>query len=422
MSKKCSIFARKIACEMKLLLVLLSVMTFTVESKTKVSASGTWPYEMSASYACSYQKGDVRANDTATLRVSGLEGTTIEYVRLYLKSNKNGGAGVITIDADDVPIYSLNGTYAEWFGAYSTEYQPIGWSGTQAVNELEVQIIGTANSLHIEKYEIGWYQTSDAYDVRLMKGEILQETLRGAKVTLPTMEDENDWHFIGWTTAPVAEQSEKPEKVYQGSFEPKSDITLWALYTYQPSVEQSIATELQNGVYLYANTVSNLAISGGIVDGHIGSAIIDMADMSQWYEVTFDTDSTAVIQLLYTYEYIGYSGKQLASEPSVWKVYHSGEKTAFYAEANGKNYVLWPPIMEGIDFVETSDVSQSPTVLVNVEAMLDGPIYSCYPERGLAIELTTDSSNAVATEGVVMSFGNYELIIRKGQKELRKKD
>ena len=57
---------------MNLLLILLGVMSFTVQSKDAVKADGTWPYSMEATYACSYQKGDVRAGDEAVLTVTGL--------------------------------------------------------------------------------------------------------------------------------------------------------------------------------------------------------------------------------------------------------------------------------------------------------------------------------------------------------------
>ena len=83
---------------MKILLFILSaMMTFTVENKSTVKASGSWPYSMSATYQNTGTKGNVTDKDTATLTVSGLDGIAIEKVNVYLKSNKNSGAGILTI-------------------------------------------------------------------------------------------------------------------------------------------------------------------------------------------------------------------------------------------------------------------------------------------------------------------------------------
>ena len=159
-------------------------MTFTVETKSTVKASGSWPYSMSATYQNTGTKGNVTDKDTATLTVSGLDGIVIEKVNVYLNSNKNSGAGILTMEADGKQFYSANGTYKGWFGVYdNTNYHAIGWSGERTVNELTIQVVGTTNSLHIEKYEITWrQQTSTAYDVTLMNGTGLVETLHGEKV------------------------------------------------------------------------------------------------------------------------------------------------------------------------------------------------------------------------------------------------
>ena len=89
---------------MKLLMILLAVMTWTVESKNSVSGEGTWPYSIEVDYSCSYQKGTVRAGDEATLTMSGLGGITVEKVVMHMKANKSSGAGILTILANDKQI------------------------------------------------------------------------------------------------------------------------------------------------------------------------------------------------------------------------------------------------------------------------------------------------------------------------------
>ena len=66
---------------MNLLLVLLSVMTFTVETKNSVTTNGQCPDDMEVAYNCSYQKGQVRAGDVATLTLGNLGGIAQELGR-----------------------------------------------------------------------------------------------------------------------------------------------------------------------------------------------------------------------------------------------------------------------------------------------------------------------------------------------------
>lgn len=413
---------------MKILLVLLSaMMTFTVDSKSKVTADGTWPYSMSASYACTYQKGDVRANDTATLKVSGLDGITIEKVDIYLKSNKDKGAGSITMSADGTEFYHVEGTYKDWFGAYNnTDYQAKGWSGEKSVNDLTIQVIGTTNSLHIEKYEITWNSTPVVYDVKLMDGTDSVTTLHGDKVDLPVMEDKDDWHFVGWSAVEYYETQDVGIEIYTGVYKPSADVTLWAIYRYEKPLEQRIVTDLQNGLYLYVDMSSGRAMDGGVANGEAGSNVIDVTNAMQWYQVTFDSNGMATIQLMFVYgeEYIGFNGTSLANIASKWQVYHDGQKTAFYTTVGEKTYILYPSALAsdmttfvtGLQLVR--DITLTKTVLLEPDTEDTMTIYTCHPEYGMGIEQTSEGKNELTGEWVI-PFGNYELIIHDGRKELR---
>lgn len=404
-------------------------MTFTVESKSKVSAAGEWPYGMDAYYANTYQKGDVRAGDTAVLVVNGLDGIAIEKIDIYLRSNKDKGAGIVSISADSEIIFQQEGTYKEWFGAYdNTNYQPLIWSGsrTMTAGSLQVQIIGTTNSLHIEKYEITWDQKADPHTVTLMNGNTQYDELSGTEVTLPSLPDTDEWQFIGWTDIPFYVRNEwLPSLLAPGSYKPANDITLWAVYSHKAQMDQLIATDLRNGAYLYADRLSKKAMSGGVVNGVAESAEIDITDTNQQYEITFYPDSTATIRQMYVYgeEYIGFYGTQLANTPSRWKVYHEGQKTAFYTMVNDAIYMLLPASLHYVDndyfpcaeLQPVSKVESTTTVLLNAESAIR--IYlTCYPEVGFGI----DEVNAKECEGaLVIPFGNYELHIHKGKKYLR---
>ncbi len=404
-------------------------MTFTVESKSKVTADGIWPGSMSATYKNTGKKGDVTDKDTATLTVSGLDGIRIEKVEVYLKSNKSSGAGVITMKADGQEFYRLSGDYHDWFGEYNnSDYQAKGWSGAKTVNTLEVQVIGTKNSLHIEKYEITWHQTSTAHEVTLMKGSELIETLHGETVVLPSMPDTANWHFMGWTVVPFyALDVNLHDMIAAGVYRPSADITLWAVYSYKKPVEECVVTELQDGAYVYADLNSGMAMSSGIVAEEAGADSIDLRDLAQYYEVTFDTDGKAYIRLMYVYgeEYIGYKGNRLANTATAWEVYHDGNKTAFYTMYNDKVYMLFPGKWNEKTnqyvtcLYQTKNIEGTETVLLQTEGAFDVNI-TCYPEVGLGVELTNEGMKELTNEWVI-PFGNYELIIKDGKKYLRLK-
>ena len=418
---------------MKLLLVLMAVMSFTVESKTTVSADGLWPYDMSATYANTYNKGQVRANDVATLTVSGLDGITIDAIEVSVKSNKSSGAGSFTVSADGQQIATKAGSLKDWFGAFNnTDFQALSLLSTPRnnVNELVITLTGTESSLYIDRYTITWSQVqAPKYTVTLMNGNSLYtvqtEQTGGAGVMLPKLLDVDDWHFVAWTAEPFESMSTKPESwILPGWYHLTADCTLWAVYEYLPPASQSIVTELQDGVYFYVEWAQKKAMSGGIVDGIAGSEDLDMNDMNQWYSITFLTDSTATIQLMYTYEYIGFSGTHLSSEMSVWNVYHNGPLTAFYTEVNNKKYILWPDYLKDMghgEYVEcaalipTGDISKTSTMLLSAEPVLEEPLYSCYPEAQGLDEVTTERANGEYR----MPFGPYDLIIKDGKKYLR---
>ena len=140
----------------------MAVMSFTVESKTTVSAGGLWPYDMSATYANTYNKGQVRANDVATLTVSGLDGITIDAIEVSVKSNKSSGAGTFTVSADGQQIAMKTGSLQDWFGAFNNvDFQALSLMSTPRnnVNELVITLTGTESSLYIDRYTITWSQS-----------------------------------------------------------------------------------------------------------------------------------------------------------------------------------------------------------------------------------------------------------------------
>ena len=411
---------------MKLLLLILSIMTFTVKDKRTVTADGLWPYDMEATYYNTGSKGSVTSKDTATLSVSGLDGVEVQQVKVYVRSNKSAGAGVITVMADGQQLYRKEGTYKDWFGAYDNEnYQPIGWSGTKKVNSLEIQVTASTNSLHIEKYEIEWTQ-AQTYTVTLMAGQqryqTLTESYGGAGVVLPElMVYDESWEFVGWSEIPFwsVPAGSWPEMYYAGmTYHPTADCTLYAVYQREISHPQRYVTDLEDGLYLYLNSQIHVAMSGVPVNGRMAGTTASAYDEEQFYTRDFEGADTAFITHELTQTPIGYRGTQLDSVASPWRVYHANDETLFYATVNGQNYVLWYDVLEGTFGLLKADPMTSPmrlqTTLVNEREFE----FTCYPE-GEGVESVKCK---VESGEWKVPFGNYTLKIINGRKELRLKE
>ncbi|MBR6035078.1 MAG: hypothetical protein IKP39_03375 [Paludibacteraceae bacterium] len=410
--------------KMNLLLVLLSVMTITVETKSSVSMDGEWPYDIDVSYSNSYQKGDVRSGDVAELKLSHLEGVVVEKVEVYVKSNKNGGGGTFTLTADGEPISTISGTFNEWFGAYdNTDYHPIELLDSPvSLDELVISLEGSENSLHIEKYVIT-HTSQPAWTVTLMKGAEVYGTMTepsgGQGIMLPSLAPQGQWHFVGWTMWEFWTIYTMPNILPSSSrFYPDQDCTLWAVYEYQP-VEMVYAEDLVSGEYLYVNRTTGQALSGVPEDGVMWAATTNNEDPDQIYYIDFASADTAYITHEATGTPIGYSGLQMVAKPSPWLVYRDGKETIFYMEQGGKKYVLWLNVWDSYSstyagLLEARNLS-SPMALMPAGPSMEEPAFTCHPECGLGVEEV--KGEEVKGERVVR-FGIYELHIVNGEKRL----
>ena len=414
---------------MNLLLILLSVLTFTVETKNTVTMTGdgAWPYDIEVAYDCSYQKGTVTSGDVATLTLGNLGGMVIEQIEVYVRSNKDAGAGTFVVQANGETVSTKSGTLKSWVGKFDNEnYHAVSLltRSVPNVQSLTVQLTGTTNSLYIEKYVIT-YGYGPARTVTLMNGEEVYGTLKeeagGQGVMLPSMASLPKWQFIGWTETPFESDYTALSSLYRSGtkYYPHEDATLWAVYEYQPE-PRVYATELVSGEYLYIHTGENKAMSGVPENGKMGVAQPNIEDTNQRYVITFNvTGDSATIRYAASETYVGFSGTKLVPQRSTWSVFHKGDRTAFYTTVNGKTYMLYPGITKdgndeytGLTLV--SDITKAPTVLLSAEPLTEEPWYTCYPQRLQAIE-----QKAVETKEVMVPFGIYEIRIRDGHKRLR---
>lgn len=405
--------------------IVAMTMIWTVQSKSAVSSDGDMPGGCNAEYNCSYQKGTVRAGDEAVLTLSGLNGITVEKVEVYMRSNKTGGAGTVTLTMNQQTVSELTGTFRDWTGAYdNTDYHPITlFAGQQAnVSGMTISVTGTANSLYIEKYVIA-YQPAQAYTVTLMAGNQefgrMTEASGGAGVLLPAVDDYDKWKFVGWSQTEFWLSHTMPEYIHAGeTFFPHEDMTLWAMWGEQDAQDSGYQTEIHSGEYLYANRVTGMALAGVPSNGRMTAMPIDKKDANQVYDIDLSDNQTATIQHVASGTYIGYSGKELAPGKKEWLVHHEGDQTLFYIEESGKKYVLWLNVWDTKTQSEYTGLQltsnlESPMGLLLPQADDDEPTYTCHPE---AEDNTLTQASANET---VVPFGLYEIHVRNGEKHVR---
>lgn len=411
---------------MKMLLIILAVMTFTVKDKSTVTLSGVCPANTVAEYTCSYQKGSVRSGDEAVLNLSSLGGIKVKKISISIKSNNSGGGGKISVSANGTTVASKSGTFKTWTGAYDgANYHSISLLNKQVaeVENLVIRVKGTENSLHIEKYVIE-YQPQPPHTVRLMNGlaewGTLTESESGAGILLPTVQDTADWHFIGWSDTHFWTVYTRPDvKNPNTIFYPSDDLILWAVYSYQPAKEQVYLSDLQSGEYMYVHSEFDYALTGVPNEGRMSYAMADEKDSRQYYWIDLVAPDTAYITHSETGAPIGHSGTSLAIKESPWLVAHSGYATTFYTLVKGKTYVLWFPMYNSTETEKYAGLHLAEPVNSPLRLQIPcviQPAYTCHPETGVGIREVHEQPQ---DEGTVIRFGIYELHIKDGKKEIR---
>ncbi len=414
---------------MKLLLIILSLMTFTIQDKHSVATSEDKPLGMQVSYANTGSKGSVTAGQEATLRLTGLGGITIDQITVYVKSNKSSGAGEFTVQANGQSIAFMDGYYTQWIGHYdNTTFHPVTLlqHPEQGVADLTVSLKGTQNSLHIERYDIQWTPT-EVRTVTLMYGNRLLAAMKekqgNAGIILPNVPDSAEWKFRGWTETEFLSTTQTPP-LYPANtqYVPASDCTLWAVFEYRTEERDTdYATQLTDGEYRYVNSANNIVLSDVPMEGVMASGNLDLSNDNQVYSISFPDSATAYISHAATGTPIGYSGTLLVADVSPWHVYHSGEETLFYTESGGKKYILWPNIMDGRGEnvhagLLQANIGTSPMRLLPVADETDDRYFTCHPEVPMGLEETTEGTSGSRNERVIMYLGNYQLKIKNGKK------
>lgn len=412
---------------MRLFLILLSVMTWTVESKNAVQLTeeSTVPYDIEAAYSNTYNKGQVRAGDVATLTLSHMGGITIEKVELAMRSNNGAGAGTVIVTADATEIAQKTVTWQSVSEAVEV------FSGAQTnVQTLTISVGGSQNSLYVDAFTITW-STAAARKVTLLKGDSIVATMSeitgGAGIVLPTLENVDYWRFVGWSETEFWTVYEKPDYYMPGTrYVPSADCQLWATYQYAEATgEREFATDLVSGGYMYVHRSDHMALNGVPEGGKMTRAPEDIYDSNQHYWIEFAGTDTAYIEHIPTGQPIGYKGTEMATEFSPWLVYHQGDQTLFYTTIDGKNYVLWLNIQDKTNQAVTyaglfqADPGPSPMGLQTTLMPTEIYAFTCHPETKVGIENVPDSERSnrkILRDGQVLILRQGETYTIKGLK------
>lgn len=363
-------------------------MTATITAYNAVEMSGDVPQDLWATFLNeNHSKGQVTEGKTAVLTIGTWPNCTITGVTVYLHSNKNGGAGILTVSVDNIVCVTQSGSLADWVGQYSTETVAYTQEGSWPIlynQTLKLSLKGTENSLYIEAVTIRYRLAApEPYCVRLiyptdtkLEARELCEDGIGSGIVLPACDmltdGQENWSFKGWSTSEVMNTTSEPALMAAGTiYYPRHDDRLWAVYS-DGNVHQrtpQCTTRTDHEVIIVERTDSlpdhpEIRMPDYVMVGAV------QTDEVLAYELEVDTtaDGTAwlhadYIPYEYRYQflwneagdsvriyhpasksYIGWSSTKLSSNNRPWQVVE-GKRHSYYfyhdMQADGSARTLW---------------------------------------------------------------------------------
>ena len=424
--------------------------TYTVSSTTSVECGGdvpvgsTYQYSRSASTG---QKGQMTAGNSTTLHLSGWTGCTIDSVVLSMRSNKEQGSGSMEMRIGERVVWKIaDSAFADkaWHGSYTTDWVDISkvlHEKVGAGEDVEIYIEASKNSLYINGYTIYYSQPDpEAYEVCFVTGlsespDRLMEMAVGSGVVLPNGVDTLVWHFVGWSEKDVMDEVVCPTIWKAGErYFPKSDCTLWAVYSDGDGGVST--TDCQSGEYVLVSAYFNAAMSGGVNSKEIATTSVVMDTMeigtyrlasdvhdSMVYRIDFKEDSMVVMHHPASSTMVGYSGTYLQNNEAVWRyrILMDGSY-CFYYQDNASYRMLYigynlagnhKELVGYVVPVNLSKMQQGGLVLFPVTEVL----FTSWP-FGKFDGIDDVIYDEKETGEYTLRFGNYILYIKNGKKYL----
>lgn len=114
----------------------------------------------------SHSSGRISEGNTAVMTLKGVPEGWITNVTVWMRSNKNSGAGSLSVIVGDSSILSMSGTFAEWVGRFADSNQPIS-TGKKAWKysgqDIVLTVVGEVNSLYLDRMEISYSDHQPVY-------------------------------------------------------------------------------------------------------------------------------------------------------------------------------------------------------------------------------------------------------------------
>ena len=175
-----------LCCLLAVVNVQADVVTYTVESKSSVSVSGSVPTGATATYSSTYNtKCQLTSGNSMTLTLKGFAGNKITGIKMSMKSNSSKGAGNFSATVGATTISSINTANfnsATWAGKWSTSYIDVtpAMSVTDKVVEanedIVITIAATVNSLYCQSFTITYEYVPSGDTPEVAKPTIEGET------------------------------------------------------------------------------------------------------------------------------------------------------------------------------------------------------------------------------------------------------
>lgn len=395
----------------------------SVEAYNRVSVEGSCADQLSVSYIqkqSSPYKCRLSRGDTAVLRMEGLPDATLGMLTLSMRSNKSSGSGNLTLRLDGRTVWQIaDASFAsdDWYGAYSDTYVPISHQLNEPSGLLELTIVATANSIYFSSLTLEYTPLVPvAHTVALDCGTgaryWLTESAPEAGIVLPRPDEVNDyWQPIGWTEAPLSQQTDCPLFYAPGAtYYPARDTELHALYRAADGLQQ-IAPEANglSGEYLIAfGAPFSLMADGAVVDKAIaalpceaesGLLIADHAASSARYRLIFEGDSVEISHPA-SGTWLGHTDAALSRAASRWKWQPAAGGSVCFSFASDRGELCLLPKDESLDLFSLAandPAANAHAFLFPAESLPLEPqslVYTSYPLSGVGLSDTSAAPRA----------------------------
>lgn len=325
-----------------------------------------------------HSKGNIGVGDTATLQIGGLPSGSVSQLTAYISSNKSSGSADVTCCIAHNEQTIASGPFNKWKPSrcWSTDALPFSVKGTWSISPedtITLTIIGTANSVHLEKMVVTYTPAApQAHCINLTwqtpdgtwHNQTLQETSPEAGLRLPDIspaDTSERWFFEGWTPESFLTSSVPPVIYEPGKIiYPTEDMSLYGLYygcdetidivqdTSYSSGEYALLAQYGDTWYMLSGLSQNGSMTAQQTTVQFRNGRYQLneqyVDSNHRYIIAFMEDSLSIVHIP-SHGRVGYSNKKLATHSSLWawepKSQHSLCIYTPDTTKTGANYMLW---------------------------------------------------------------------------------